>query len=183
MSPATDRDKPNILFVLMDNLGYGELGVYGGGILRGAPTPRIDQLAAEGTRLTNFNVEAQCTPSRSAIMTGRFSIRSGTQSVPIGGEFDGLTRWEVTIAEALSDAGYATGAFGKWHLGSVQGRLPNSRGFDEWYGIPRTTDEAFWPDNPQAKAAGAPPMHVMEGLRGQARLSSFSTASGRRCRS
>jgi hypothetical protein len=88
--------RPNILFILMDNLGYGELGVYGGGELRGAPTPRIDQLATEGTRLTNFNVEAECTPSRSAIMTGRFSIRSGTQSVPIGGEFDGLTRWEVT---------------------------------------------------------------------------------------
>jgi Sulfatase len=117
--------KPNILFVLMDNLGYGELGVYGGGVVRGAPTPRIDALAAEGTRLTNFNVEAQCTPSRSAIMTGRFSIRSGTQSIPIGGEFDGLTRWEVTIADVLSTAGYATGAFGKWHLGSVQERLPN----------------------------------------------------------
>jgi arylsulfatase A-like enzyme len=161
-SPARGS-KPNIIFVLMDNLGYGELGVYGGGVLRGAPTPRIDQLAAEGTRLTNFNVEAQCTPSRSAIMTGRFPIRSGTQSVPIGGEFDGLTRWEVTIADTLSAAGYATGAFGKWHLGSVPERLPNRRGFDEWYGIPRTTDEAFWPDNPQARAAGAPSMHVMEG--------------------
>ena len=167
-APAlAQNERPNILFVLMDNLGYGELGVYGGGVLRGAPTPRIDQLAAEGTRLTNFNVEAQCTPSRSAIMTGRFSIRSGTQSVPIGGEFDGLTRWEVTIAEALSAAGYATGAFGKWHLGSVQERLPNNRGFDEWYGIPRTTDEAFWPDNPQAKAAKVPPMHVMEGRKGE----------------
>jgi arylsulfatase A-like enzyme len=160
-------DRPNIVFVLMDNLGYGELGVYGGGELRGAPTPRIDQLAAEGTRLTNFNVEAQCTPSRSAIMTGRFPIRSGTQSVPIGGEFDGLTRWEVTIADSLSAAGYTTGAFGKSHLGSVPERLPNRRGFDEWYGIPRTTDEAFWPDSPQAVAAGAPPMHVMEGRKGE----------------
>jgi arylsulfatase A-like enzyme len=159
--------KPNIVFILMDNLGYGELGVYGGGVLRGAPTPRIDQLAAQGTRLTNFNVEAQCTPSRSAIMTGRFPIRSGTQSIPLGGEFDGLTRWEVTIADTLSAAGYATGAFGKWHLGSVPERLPNRRGFDEWYGIPRTTDEAFWPDGPQAVAAGAPPMHVMEGRKGE----------------
>jgi arylsulfatase A-like enzyme len=105
--------KPNIVFVLMDNLGFGELGAYGGGIVRGAPTPRIDQLAAEGTRLTNFNVEAQCTPSRSAIMTGRFSIRSGTHSIPIGGGLEGLTRWEVTIAELLSDAGYSTGHFGK----------------------------------------------------------------------
>jgi hypothetical protein len=75
---AQPRTKPNIVFVLMDNLGYGEVGVYGGGILRGAATPRIDQLAAEGTRLLNFNVEAQCTPSRSAIMTGRYAIRSGT---------------------------------------------------------------------------------------------------------
>jgi arylsulfatase len=165
--PSPAQQPPNIVFILMDNLGYGELGVYGGGIIRGAPTPRIDRLAGEGTRLTNFNVEAQCTPSRSAVMTGRFSIRSGTHSVPIGGEFDGLTQWEVTIAKALSAAGYVTGAFGKWHLGSVQGRLPNNQGFDEWYGIPRTTDEAFWPSDPQAKAANAPPMHIMEGRKGQ----------------
>jgi arylsulfatase A-like enzyme len=164
---AKDSKKPNIVFVLMDNLGYGELGVYGGGITRGAPTPRIDKLASEGTRLTNFNVEAQCTPSRSAIMTGRFSVRSGTHSVPIGRSLDGLTRWEVTIAELLSDAGYATGHFGKWHLGSDQGRLPNDQGFDEWYGIPRTTDEAFWPSEPVAKAAGVPFMPVMEGRKGQ----------------
>lgn len=146
--------KPNFVFILMDNLGYGEPGIYGGGVTRVAPTPRIDQLANEGMRLTNFNVEAQCTPSRSAIMTGRFSIRSGTHSVPIGEGLDGLTQWEVTIAEALSSAGYATGHFGKWHLGSVPGRLPNDQGFDEWYGIPRTTDEAFWPSEPAAKAAG-----------------------------
>jgi arylsulfatase A-like enzyme len=88
----------------MDNLGYGEVGVYGGGITRGAPTPRIDRLAAEGMHLTNFNVEAQCTPSRSAIMTGRFAIRSGTHSTPIGEGLDGLTQWEVTIAELLSGA-------------------------------------------------------------------------------
>src|SRR4051794_28790443 len=75
-------NKPNIVFILMDNLGYGEVGCYGGGVTRGAPTPRIDGLGAEGTRLTNFNVEAQCTPSRSALMTGRFAIRSGTHSVP-----------------------------------------------------------------------------------------------------
>jgi hypothetical protein len=73
-----ETTKPNIVFVLMDNLGYGEVGSYGGGMLRGAPTSRIDKLASEGTRLLNFNIEAQCTPSRSAIMTGRFSIRSGT---------------------------------------------------------------------------------------------------------
>jgi arylsulfatase len=164
---AADEQKPNIVFILMDNLGYGEVGSYGGGMLRGAPSPRIDTLAAEGMRLLNFNVEAQCTPSRSAIMTGRFSIRSGTHSVPIGGGLDGLTQWEVTIAELLSGAGYRTGHFGKWHLGSDDGRLPNDQGFDEWYGIPRTTDEAFWPSEPAAKAAGVPFTHIMEGRKGE----------------
>lgn len=159
--------RPNILFVLMDNLGYGELGSYGGGALRGAPTTRIDALASEGTRLTNFNVEAQCTPSRSAILTGRFAIRSGTHSVPLPGSLDGLTQWEVTLAETLSAVGYATGAFGKWHLGSSQGRLPNAQGFDEWYGIPRTTDEAMFPSQPGAKAEGIPFMHIMEGRKGE----------------
>lgn len=165
-APAA-AEKPNILFILMDNLGYGEPGVYGGGLTRGAPTPRIDKLAAEGMRLTNFNVEAECTPSRSAIMTGRHPIRSGTQSIPIGGGLEGLTRWEVTIAEALSAAGYTTGHFGKWHLGSEEGRLPNDRGFDEWYGIPRTTDEALWPSEPAAKAASVPFEHIMEGRKGE----------------
>src|SRR6476659_3229886 len=164
---AADAQKPNIVFILMDNLGYGEVGCYGGGIVRGAPTPRIDRLATEGTRLTNFNVEAQCTPSRSAILTGRFPIRSGTHSVPIGGGREGLTQWEITIAELLSEAGYATGHFGKWHLGSEQGRLPNDQGFDEWYGIPRTTDEAFWPSSAGARAAHVPFMHVMEGRKGE----------------
>ena len=144
-SAQAPQQKPNIVFILMDNLGYGEVGVYGGGILRGAATPSIDKLAAEGTRLLNFNVEAQCTPSRSAIMTGRYAIRSGTHSVPFPGQLDGLTQWEVTIAELLSGQGYATAQFGKWHLGSDQSRLPTSQGFDEWFGIPRTTDEALYP--------------------------------------
>ena len=141
VAPAkAEEKKPNIVFMLMDNLGYGELGVYGGGILRGAPTPRIDTLASEGMRLLNFNVESQCTPSRSALMTGRFPIRSGTYKVPLGGGPDGLTLWEVTIAELLSARGYATGTWGKWHLGSAEARFPTHQGFDEWYGIPRTYD-------------------------------------------
>jgi arylsulfatase len=164
--PVSDATRPNILFVLMDNLGYGEVGAYGGGILRGAATPRIDRLAAEGTRLTNFNVEAQCTPSRSAFLTGRFAIRSGTHSVPLPGSLDGLTQWETTTAELLSEAGYATGLFGKWHLGSAQGRLPNDQGFDEWYGIPRTTDESMFPSQPGAMAHGVEFMHIMEGRKG-----------------
>ena len=128
--------KPNILFILADNLGYGEVGAYGGGETRGAPTPRLDRLANEGLRLTNMNMETQCTPSRSSLMTGRFAIRSGTYAVPFGGVPEGLTQWEVTIAESLSAAGYATALHGKWHLGSHDGRLPNDQGFDEWFGIP-----------------------------------------------
>jgi arylsulfatase A-like enzyme len=173
---AQSTPRPNILFILMDNLGYGEVGCYGGGTLRGAPTLRIDRLATEGTRLPNFNVEAQCTPSRSAILTGRFAIRSGTHSVPLPGGVDGMTQWEVTLAETLSAAGYATAHFGKWHLGSSQGGLPNDQGFDEWYGIPRTTDEAMSPSQPGAKAAGAEFMHIMEGRKGgRAATSSCTT--------
>ncbi len=140
----TDK-QPNIVFFYWDNFGWGELGCYGGGVLRGAPTPRIDRLAAEGSKLLNFNVEAQCTPSRSALLTGRHAIRSGTQAVPIAGGPDGLTRWEVTIAQALSDAGYATGMWGKWHLGSdPEGRSPVDFGFDEAVWCPRTADEVLW---------------------------------------
>jgi len=110
--PAASSKKPNIVLMLTDNLGYGELGIYGGGILRGAPTPRIDKLASEGTRLLNFNVEAQCTPSRSALMTGRFPIRSGTYQVPRGGVPEGLTTWEVTLPQLLSAQGSIFGTRG-----------------------------------------------------------------------
>ena len=114
-------------------------------MLRGAPTPRIDALAGQGLQLLNFNVEAQCTPSRSALLTGRHAIRSGTQSVDVTGGADGMTRWEVTIARALSDVGYATGMWGKWHLGSdPEHRSPVDFGFDEAVWSPRTADEVFW---------------------------------------
>lgn len=81
---AVAQDKPNIVLVVMDNLGWGEIGAYGGGILRGAETPRLDTLAAEGMQFLNFNVETQCTPSRSALMTGRHPVRSGTTKVVWG---------------------------------------------------------------------------------------------------
>jgi arylsulfatase A-like enzyme len=137
--------RPNIVFFFWDNLGWGEVGCYGGGVLRGAPTPRIDSIAAAGLKLLNFNVEAQCTPSRSALLTGRHPIRSGTSLVPATGGPDGLTRWEVTIAQALADAGYATGMWGKWHLGSdPEQRSPIDFGFDEAVWCPRTADEVLW---------------------------------------
>jgi arylsulfatase A-like enzyme len=160
-------DRPNIVFILMDNIGFGEPGCYGGGILRGAATPRIDGLATEGLRLLNYNVEAQCTASRSALMTGRYPIRSGTHTLPIDLTRDGLTQWEVTIAEVLSDRGYATGHFGKWHLGSEEGRFPTNQGFDEWYGVPRTTDESLWHDQPGYDANEFRPTYIMEGRKGE----------------
>jgi arylsulfatase len=163
------QDKPNIILVLMDNFGYGEVGVYGGGVLRGAPTPNIDSIASEGFQLTNFNVEAECTPSRSALMTGRYGIR--TRQRPDGdprGIWYGITRWEITLAEMLSDAGYATGIFGKWHLGDTEGRYPTDQGFDEWYGIPNSSDQAFWPDSDSfQKDAGVKFTRIMTAKRNQ----------------
>ena len=100
------QKKPNVVLILMDNLGWGELGCYGGGIIRGAPTPKIDKLATEGMRLLNFNVEAQCTPSRAAILTGRYAIRTGNSSIPIKSPLYGLTQWEYTLAEMFSDVGF-----------------------------------------------------------------------------
>ena len=119
-----EEKRPNIVFVLCDNTGWGDFSCYGGL----TPTPRIDKLASEGIQLSNYNVESQCTPSRSAIMTGRQSVRSGTYAVPLPGQGkNGLVPWEYTIANLLSDAGYATSLFGKWHLGDTEGRLPTER--------------------------------------------------------
>lgn len=105
---SAQQAKPNILFILGDNIGYGDIGVYGGGELRGSPTPRIDQLAFEGLRLTQFLVEPSCTPSRAALMTGRYSIRSGLSLVAVAGTPFSLPANEITRAEMLHDAGYAT---------------------------------------------------------------------------
>ena len=159
--------RPHIVLILADNLGWGEPGCYGGGALRGAPTPRIDRLAAQGLRLTNFNVENDCVPTRSALMTGRHPVRTGAfQSVPPGLP-QGLTRWELTLAQLLSGAGYATAHFGKWHLGDRPGRLPSDRGFDEWYGIPRTTDESQFTTSIGFDPSVAEVPHVMAGRAGE----------------
>jgi arylsulfatase len=163
---AYAQDKPNIVLVFMDNFGWGEPGFNGGGIVRGAETPRMDQLAAEGLRLTNFNVEVQCTPSRSALMTGRYAIRSGNGTVPLGEGVYGLVQWEVTLAEMLSEAGYATGMYGKWHLGRTKGRFPTDQGFDEWYGVPNSTDESVYNSLPEFRKTGLSESYVMDGKKG-----------------
>jgi len=169
LSAAVTKIKPNIVLVLMDNFGYGEIGVYGGGELRGAATPSIDSIAAEGFQLTNYNVEAECTPSRAALMTGRYGARTRLRPEgPPRGIWYGITNWEITLAEMLSDSGYATGMFGKWHLGDTEGRYPTDQGFDEWYGIPNSSDRAFWPDSDSLqKDAGVEFTYIMTSKRGE----------------
>jgi len=163
----TKESLPNIVLILADNLGWGELGCYGGGLIRGAPTPRIDALAVEGLRFLNFNVESDCVPTRSALMTGRHPIRTGAlQSVPAGLP-QGIHPWEVTLAQLLSARGYATGMYGKWHLGDREGRLPKDRGFDEWYGIPRTTNESMFTSSEGYDPAVVDLPYVMEGRKGE----------------
>lgn len=159
--------RPNIVLIVADNLGWGELGCYGGGALRGAPTPNIDRLAAEGLLLQNFNVESDCVPTRSALMSGRHPIRTGClQSVPPGLP-QGLARDEITLAQQLSGQGYATAHYGKWHLGDVPGRYPSDRGFDEWYGIPRTTDESQFTSSIGFDPSVADLPYIMQGQAGQ----------------
>ena len=134
--PVAAQQKPNVVFILADNVGYGDLGPYGGGELRGAPTPNIDRLASEGLRLTQFLVEPACTPSRAALMTGQYSIRSGLSLIAIEGSAYTLPARAYTMGELFKGAGYATAIFGKWHLGSATQSLPTAHGFDEFYGIP-----------------------------------------------
>jgi arylsulfatase len=145
----SDR-QPNIVFVLCDNVPWGDFGCYGGQ----TPTPRIDKLAGEGIRFNSYTVESQCSPTRTALLTGRQSVRCGTYSViPTLGKA-GLTPWEYTIAELLSDAGYATSLYGKWHLGNEEGRLPSDQGFDEWWGYKDSADECGYSSYPMFKALG-----------------------------
>ena len=156
-------DKPNIVYMLVDNWGWGDLSIQGSTIA----TPRIDSLAGQGMRFTNFNVQNQCTPTRSALHTGRLPIRSGTQKVPAPGEPDGLAPWEYTIAELLSDAGYATALYGKWHIGSKVGWLPNDQGYDEWWGINEGSNAAAYTSTPQFDPTVAEVPHFWTGVKGQ----------------
>jgi len=161
---AQAAEHPNIVIMLADNLGYGDLGAYGGGIVRGAPTPRLDDFAQQGMRFTNFNVEAECTPSRSALMTGRYAVRSGTtRAIPVPGIPQGLAPWEYTMAEMLRDAGYDTAMFGKWHIGASEGRFPTDQGFDVWWGFPNSTDVARFPEASGFEPGLMPKFHFYEG--------------------
>lgn len=134
--------KPNIVVIFCDDLGWGDLGCFGNPILR---TPNLDRMAAEGQRWTQFYVAAPvCTPSRAALMTGRYPIRNGMTSAKRGVLFPdsggGLPLEEITLAEMLKSQNYATGIVGKWHLGHLPQYLPHAQGFDEYFGIPYSND-------------------------------------------
>jgi arylsulfatase A-like enzyme len=159
---AQESEPPNIVLMFPDNLGWGEVEVYGG--VRDVPTPNIDRIAHEGIRLNNFNVEYSCTVSRIALLTGRYAARAG------GTQATGMTLWEVTIAEALRGLGYGTALFGKWHVGGDDwegSREPQHQGFDEWYGIPGTSHTAQFRtfENFDPQVMGEP--YIWEGRAGE----------------
>jgi len=134
----TDHQRPNVVLIFADDLGYGRLSCYGHPTIQ---TPRLDRLAGEGIKLTSFyTAAAVCTPSRAGLLTGRYPLRVGLPGNLGPDSEGGLDREERTLAEALRANGYRTAAFGKWHLGAVPGYLPTDRGFDEYFGILYSND-------------------------------------------
>lgn len=129
--PLSGEVKPNIVLLVSDDTGWGDLGVYGGGKGRGMPTPNLDQIAGEGMQFWSFYGQPSCTPGRAAIQTGRIPNRSGMTTVAFQGQGGGLPKGEVTIADVLKSAGYNTYFAGKWHLGEADYAMPIAHGYDE----------------------------------------------------
>lgn len=128
---------PNVVIIFCDDLGYGDLGCYGSKIR----TPHIDRLAAQGIRFTNFySGNPVCSPSRAALLTGRYCVRAGVPKVLFPTDERGLPQSEVTLAQTLKTRGYRTMCVGKWHLGHKPDYLPTTRGFDHYFGIPYSND-------------------------------------------
>mgnify|MGYP001474312793 CR=1 FL=1 len=139
-------ERPNVLLMLSDNLGYGDIGAHGsGGEIRGIPALKLDHLANDGLMLTQFFVEPGCTPSGAGLMTGRYSVRSGLNSIIVSGTPLTLPDGGFTVAELFKEHGYATGMVGKWHLGQEEQSWPTNQGFDEYrVRILETTDGTLY---------------------------------------
>ncbi|MES2788579.1 MAG: arylsulfatase [Planctomycetota bacterium] len=147
--------KPNIVWLVIDDMGYGDPGCYGGGALIGAATPNIDRLAREGLKLTSCYAQPTCTPTRSAILTGRLPVRTGLTRPILAGDKLKVNPWagEVSLPKILSESGYTTVLSGKWHVGEAEGMRPHDIGFDEFYGyygaqkeITQSVDKRRYPD-------------------------------------
>jgi arylsulfatase A-like enzyme len=131
---AAAQDKPNIILIFADDLGYADVGCYGA---KGFKTPNLDKMAKEGIRFTSFYTGCSvCSGSRAALMTGRHYQRVGVPPVMFPGNKNGLNPNEITIARVLAKLGYFTGIIGKWHLGHLPRYLPTRHGFQFYYGIP-----------------------------------------------
>ena len=151
---------PNVVVIFCDDLAYADLGCYGA---KGYKTPNIDRLARQGMRFTDFYVaQAVCSASRAALMTGCYPNRIGIKGALGPQSKIGLNTNEVTIAKMLKERGYATGVFGKWHLGHLPEFLPLRHGFDEFFGLPYSND--MWPNHPTA-GTNYPPLPLIEGER------------------
>lgn len=151
--------RPNIVFFHLDNVSHGDIGCYGGAYQLGAATPNVDRFAEDSLMMTNYNVEAQCVPTRSAFVTGRHSVRTGCTTVLPGA---GLVAWETTIADSLKKLGYNNAIYGKWHCGEDAGRFPTDKGFDYWYGINGTWDYCMWPEDKWFQEEDLEPEYVLE---------------------
>ena len=148
VAEAATHKKPNVVIMLADNLGYGDIGAYGAGEIRGMPTPNIDKLASEGLRFTQFLVEPGSTPSRAGLMTGRYSIRVGLSKIILRGTANTLQDEEVTLGEIFKSQGYDTAYMGKWHLGSEKQSQPQNQGFDQWrHGFFGTTEATLYAES------------------------------------
>lgn len=166
-TPKAGR-KPNFVVIFIDDMGYGDIEPFGSTLNK---TPHLNRMAAEGMKLTSFYVAAPvCTPSRAALMTGCYPKRVGLATgswhvVLFPKDSHGLNPKEKTIARVLKDAGYATGCFGKWHLGDQPEFLPTNHGFDTYFGIPYSND--MWPPLPAAKRwkVFPPPLPVLRDTR------------------
>jgi arylsulfatase len=130
---AQQAQKPNVIMIMSDDVGWGDLGSFGGGIMRGAPTPQLDRMATEGMRFVNYYGQASCTAGRASFITGRVPVRTALSSVLVPGDPNGLTAETPTIAETLKKGGYSTVMLGKWHLGDKPENFPTAHGFDEMY--------------------------------------------------
>jgi arylsulfatase A len=148
MITARAAERPNIVMIFADDMGYGDLGCFGHPTIA---TPNLDRMAAEGMKLTQFHSGSSvCTPSRAALLTGRLPIRSGLTHVFIPQSTGGIPDEEITIAELLKGTGYTSACIGKWHLGRADKYLPLNHGFDHYFGIPYSNDMSpeTQPDNP-----------------------------------